>query len=418
MIKRLYFAAFALSLLAVNVRPVPVRAAEIPVVKPGAVGMSADKLASIDTVMAKLLEQKKLAGGIVLVARKGKIAHFKAYGLADIETKRAMKTSDIVRIYSMTKAIAATAAMILVDEGKLKVSAPVSKYIPEFADLKVFHKDGNIDPNRPMIVQDLMTHTSGLTYGFFGQTEIDKKYIKANMLGRRTSLKEMCQKLGELPLLYSPGEDWIYSVSSDVLGRVVEVAAKQPFGEFMKKRILEPLDMHDTDFYVHADKIDRFVPNYTSSFGFQQVDGTTTSQFVTVPGLYSGGGGLLSTARDYLRFLQMIANSGELHGKRIVSEKSVKLLTTNQLPPKVKWIKFGKHERTGVGYGLGFSVRVEKSSFDVDSHIGEYGWGGAASTHYWVSPKDDLVVITLEQTMPYSFSTEFALKPLIYGAIE
>lgn len=391
---------------------------EIPFAKPADVGFSADKLAEIDSAIAKLLEEKKLAGGIVVVARKGKIAHFKAYGKGDIEADRDMKTDDIVRIYSMTKSIASAAAMILIDAGKLKLDDAVSKYIPEFANLEVFGKDGNTKPQREMTVRDLMRHTSGLSYGYFGQTDIDKRYLRDDVLRRRTSLKEMCEKLGKIPLLYEPGQSWVYSVSTDVLGRVVEVAAEKPFGEFLQQQIFDPLDMHDTGFHVPATKLDRFVPNYTTSLGLTRVDGTTTSQFAVAPGLYSGGGGLMSTARDYLRFLQMIANGGELFGTRIVSAESVKLMTTNQLPPEVKWVKFGNDERTGVGFGLGFSVRVEKSAFDQASHIGEYGWGGAASTHFWVSPKDDLIVVTLEQTMPFTFKTEFALKPIIYGAIE
>jgi CubicO group peptidase (beta-lactamase class C family) len=406
------------SMTAVMLQAVALQAEEIPFAKPAQVGFSAEKLAGVDQAMEKLLAAKKLAGGIVLVARHGKIAHFKAYGLADMEAKRAMKIDDIVRIYSMTKAVASTAAMILVDEGKLGLDDAVSKHIPEFKNLEVFSKDGNKKPKREMTVRDLMRHTSGLTYGYFGDTEVDKTYLRVDVLGRRTSLKEMAEKLGKIPLLFDPGQDWLYGVSTDVLGRVVEVVAKQPFGEFMQERILKPLDMKDTAFHVSQDKLDRFVPNYTTSFGFRRVDGIATSQFVQKPGLYSGGGGLMSTARDYLRFLQMIANGGELFGKRIVSKEAVRLMSTNQLPKDVKWIKFGENERTGVGYGLGFSVRVQKSNFDPDARLGEFGWGGAASTHYWVSPKDNLIVITLEQTMPYSFSTEFAVKPIIYGAIE
>jgi len=279
--------------------------------------------------------------------------------------------------------------------------------------------EGNYTPRREMTIRDLMRHTAGLTYGFFGDTPVDQLYGKANVLDRDADLSEMTAKLAKLPLLYEPGKDWVYSVSVDVLGRVVEVVSGKPLADFFQECIFAPLDMNDTGFFVPAEKVGRFAVNYGSDGkgNLTVRDAAATSHYLTDPKLLSGGGGLVSTARDYMRFLMMVEGGGQLHGVRVLSEDAARLMTTNQLPDGVGWIKFGDEVREGVGFGLGFSVRVKMSDWDPQGRIGEYGWGGAASTHYWVSPKDDLIVITLEQIMPYSFQTEFAVKGLIYDAI-
>lgn len=409
-----------LFLLSLDVLVLPVSAKEIPAAAPSEVGMSAKQLTKVDAVMNKFVTEKKLAGGIVAIARKGKIVHFKSYGLMDIEAEKPMRNDTIVRIYSMSKAITSAAALTLFDDGKLELNAPVSKYLPELVGLKVFNKEGNVEPARQATVRDLMRHTAGLTYGFFGDTPVDKQYVQANILDRKSDLATMTKKLGELPLLYEPGKDWVYSVSVDVLGRVIEVVSGKPLDQFFQERFFDPLDMKDTAFFVPKGKQDRFAANYNSDGKGKLTlrDAPLTSRYLQNPKLLSGGGGLVSTARDYLRFLMMVQSGGQLHGKRILSRDAVNLMTHNQLPKAVEWIKFGELTRDGVGFGLGFSVRVKKSLWDPGGRLGEYGWGGAASTHYWVSPKDDLIVVTLEQIMPYSPMTEFALKGLIYDAIE
>ena len=382
--------------------------------------MSAEKLAKVDEAMEKLVEEKKLAGAMVVVARHGKIAHQQSYGMMDIEADKPMRDDAIFRIYSMSKAITSAAALSLVDDDKLALDDPASKYVAELRGVKVLRDGEAVAANNETTVRDLLRHTSGLTYGNYGDSEIDRAYQTANLFDRESNLKAMCEKLGKLPLRFEPGTDWQYGVSTDVLGRVIEVAANQPLDEFLKQRIFQPLDMRDTSFVVPAEKLDRFAANYTSAGDGQLAlrDAPATSDYVKPARLFSGGGGLVSTTRDYLRFLLMIAAGGELHGVRILSPESVKLMTTNQLPETIGWIKFGDEVREGVGFGLGFSVRDRMSDWDPQGRVGEYGWGGAASTHYWVSPKDDLVVVTMEQTMPYSFGTEFAVKGLIYNAIE
>ena len=393
---------------------------EIPTAKPEEVGMSSAKLTKVDEAVERLIEQKRLVGGTVVIARHGKIVHFKSYGQMDRERDKAMANDAIVRIYSMTKAIATAAALTLVDEGKLGLDAPVSKHLPQLKDLKVHHKDGPVAVKREMTVRDLMRHTAGLTYGFVGDSPVERAYRKTNVQDRNSTLDEMTEKLSGIPLLYEPGTDWTYSVSIDVLGHVIEVVSEKKLDEFLEERIFAPLDMHDTGFAIEKSQLDRFAANYTSDNSGKLTlrDDPHKSRYLNSPKLLSGGGGLVSTARDYLRFLMMVSQGGELDGQRVLSEAMVKQMTTNQLPADVPCIKFGEQIRTGVGFGLGFSVRTEMSKWDPGGRVGEYGWGGAASTHYWVSPKDDLIVITLEQTMPYSFLTEWAIKGLVYDAIE
>jgi CubicO group peptidase (beta-lactamase class C family) len=386
-----------------------VQAAEIPTVAPEDVGMSSQKLAKVDDVLDGLVEQKRLAGGTVVIARRGKIVHFKSYGMADIEQQRPMTNDAIMRFYSMSKGITSAAAMMLVDEG-----------IPELAGMKMATTVGLVAPKREVTIADLLRHTSGLTYGGSAHSDADAAFKKVHPLDPTRNLKQMGERLGDVPLAFQPGEDWVYGISIDVLGRVIEVASGQKLDKFLKKRIFKPLGMKDTGFFVPEKKHDRFAQIYNSdekgklSIG----DNEGGRNFSKPRAFLSGGGGLVSTAHDYLRFLMMIQQGGILDGKRIVSEKSVQLMTTSQLPKAVPHIYFGDQQRVGVGFGFGFSVREKMSDWDPTGRVGEYGWGGLASTHYWVSPKDELIVITLEQTMPYSFMAEFAVKGLIYDAIE
>jgi CubicO group peptidase (beta-lactamase class C family) len=239
-------------------------------------------------------------------------------------------------------------------------------------------------------------------------------------MDRDSDLELMTTKLGQIPLPFEPGTDWKYGAGIDVLGRIVEVVSGQPLDEFFVKRIYEPLGMTDTGFYVPAEKVDRFAANYYSDGKGRMIirDDPQRSGFLRKPGLLSGGGGLVGTASDYMRFLLMIAGDGEFNGQRILSKESVDLMRTDRVPKMAGWVKFGEEERTGVGYGLGFSVTTDAHKNNPHAKKGEYGWGGAASTHYWLSPEDNLVVVTMEQRWPYSPETEEKLKPVIYGAVE
>jgi len=397
-----------------------VQAKELPTAKPEEVGMSADKLAKVDKVMLDFVAKKKLAGAIVAVARKGKVVHFGTYGKMDLERDKKMTEDAIFRIYSMSKAITTAAALMLLEEGKYSLDDPVSKYIPEFKDLMVWKKGKASPAKKAMTIKQLMLHTSGLSYGFVGNGPVEKEYKKRKPVDRQGTLPGMTKTLSEIPLAFEPGSKWQYSVSIDVLGRLIEIWSGKSFETFLVERIFQPLDMKDTGFFVPKSKAARFTANYgpAGPGKLRAIDDPTKSRYLKKPSLASGGGGLVSTTRDYLRFLQMVLNGGELHGTRLLKKKTVRLMTSNQLPKKLMPIQIGQPPRTGVGFGLGFNVRVAMSEWDPGGKVGEIGWGGAASTHYWVSPKDGLTIVTMEQFMPYTFNTEWAVKKLIYDAIE
>ena len=398
------------------------RGQEIPTAKPDDVGLSAEKLARIAPAMQALVDDHKVAGAITMIARRGKVVYFEAVGLRDVAAELPMERDAILRFYSMSKPISSVAVMMLVDAGKIDLDDPVSKHLPEFKSARVFVRangDGfDTEPaTREPTVRDLLRHTAGLTYGFFGNTPIDAKYNSVSVLAPSSTLAEMTQKLGELPLLYQPGTKWNYSVATDVLGRLVEVVSGQPLDTFFAEHIFRPLDMRDTGFFVPADKLSRFAATHAAADGKLTVtDAPATSAYRNRPTLLSGGGGLVSTARDYMRFCQMLAAGGELHGVRILRRETVAEMTKNQLPDSAFPIAFGPIQRPGVGFGLGFSVQVNRDPLSA-AHVGEYGWGGAASTHFWISPQDELVVIALQQFMPFSTLLEQTIKPIVYGAM-
>lgn len=396
------------------------RAAELPTSTPAAEGLSAQKLEQVGKVMHDLIEKRHIAGGIVVIARHGKIVFHEPYGLMDLEEERPVQRDTIFRIYSMSKALTSAAALILLDEGKLDLQAPVSKYLPEFADLQVIDDGKRRPAERVISVKDLFLHTSGITYGAAGGNETEKLFEALDVLDMQSSLEVMTTKLSQIPLAFDPGEDWVYGASIDVLGRVVEVASGLPLDKFLQQRLLTPLGMTDTAFFVPAEKQPRFAVNYYWGEKGKLIlrDAPDRSRYLSKPELLSGGGGLVGTASDYMRFLLMVQASGQWQGKRILSAEAVELMTTNQLPESAGWVAVGEDDRPCAGFGLGFSVVVEPGDARPHARKNEYGWGGAASTHYWTSPEDDLIVVTMEQRMPYSPETEELLKPIIYEAIE
>ncbi len=384
-------------------------AKELPTGSPADVGMSAEKLAGVNRAVQGLVDDRKVAGAVVVVARKGKIVLFETFGMMDKGANKPMRKNTIFRIYSMTKPVTSVAAMMLYERGRLKLDEPVSKYVPEFKGLKVYDESGEYaDQTRQMTVRDLMRHTSGLTYGFFGNTAVDRMYRDKNIFDWDGSLQDMITKLGDVPLLYQPGTRWHYSVSTDVLGHIVEKVSGQSLDKFFRRMIFKPLGMKDTAFYVPPKKVERFAVCYgpDAGGGLRVVDEPSESRYIKKPNLFSGGGGLVSTARDYTRFCQMLLNKGQLDGKRLLRPETVEMMTSNQLPPGVTR---GNDE----GFGLGFSVRLRDGRFPE----GEFGWGGMASTHFWISPKDKLVVVALSQRIPYSDQLQNAIKPIIYDSI-
>ena len=397
--------------------------------------LSAKQLACISTTTQRFIDEERLAGAVTVVAWRGKVVHFETHGMMDIEANKPMQKDTIFRIYSMTKPIAAVAVMMLCEEGKLQLDAAASTYLPELGGLKVAANADKesltlVEANRDMTVGDLMRHTAGLPGAaryMAGQTAVDQCYRGAGLHRLHAcNLQEMVERLGKIPLLYQPGAKWHYSIAADVLGRLIEVASGQSFDVFLDERIFQPLGMHDTGFYVPAEKIERFASMYgpKPSGGLQTIDapegGTgniSKTSFIQKPKFLSAGGGLVSTAADFAQFCLMLSGRGAFDGKRLMKAESVELMTRNHLPEQLIPLDKKPIERyAGLGFGLGVSVRVQQTDWIPASQVGEYGWIGGVSTEFWISPRDELVAITLAQNIPFSELSE-KVKPLVYAAI-
>ncbi|HLK70103.1 MAG TPA: serine hydrolase domain-containing protein [Bryobacteraceae bacterium] len=363
--------------------------------RPEDAGFSSKRLEVTRGVLQADVEAKRLPGAVLLIARNGKLVFYDAVGNQDSAAKIPMKKDSIFRIASMSKPITTVAAMILAEENKLDVGAPVAQYLPEFQNVKV-GPDGAA-PKRAMTVQDLMRHTSGLTYGIFGNSPVDQMYRQANIFGAK-SLAEMVKTIATLPLLHQPGEFWEYSVSTDVLGRVVEVASGMDLDAFVHERVTTPLKMNDTGFWVKPGAVSRLA----------RPDGEPNAAFESAtqkPNVFSGGGGMLSTATDYARFCQMLLNGGELEGVRILSPKTVALMTSDQLPPTAERHTpvatslgpFGPVPEMGTSFGLGFAVRVDPGRNPLPGSVGDFSWGGITGTLFWVDPQTKLVAVLMAQ---------------------
>ena len=362
-------------------------------------------IVQVSSAVENLIRSKKISGAIVLVQHKGRIIHNRAYGFRDVENRDPFEPDDILRIYSMTKPIVSVGILMLAEEGKLNLSDPVAKFIPEFAKIKVLEGKQNVAPRRPPTIRDLLTHTAGLTYGFFSDTEVDRAYKRNHPLFSSNN-QQMIDKLTTHPLIAHPGERWHYSVATDVLGHLIERVSGRSLGDFLTTQIFLPLGMKDTAFFIEAKKLSRFASSYTN--GVVLRERYNKSPYQSPWRIQSGGGGLISTAPDYLKFSQMMLNDGRYPGGRLVDEASIKAMTRNHLP---------KGELAYGYFGFGYGVRVQISDWGLKGHIGEYGWDGAASTHFWISPADELVVIALSQRQPFSNQLQEVIKPLIYKAI-
>lgn len=423
-------AALAQSLLLVlPLFAAPAQAREIPLVAPEQAGLSTQKLARIQPFMQGYIDSGKTAGMITVLARNGQIVHSQTYGKMDLESGRPMQTDTIFRIYSMAKPVTAVALMMLYEENKFQLNDPVSKYIPELKGMKVFAgmgKDGPLLENarHEPTIRELLSHSAGFTYGMFGAVDnpVENLYKDADLLNKDLTLQQMVQKLGKLPLAYQPGENWVYSVSSDVAGYLVEVLSGMPLDRFMQERIFAPLEMRDTGFTVPAEKVERFASHYYFAPGSpaKLIDDAQHSDYVKGQRLLSGGGGLVSTARDYLRFAQMLLNGGELYGTRLLSRKTVELMTANHLAPGVTVsldIPGGKFTIPGYGYGLGFAVMTAPTISGTAASAGEFWWAGAANTEFWVDPQEKLIALVLTQRFPGDLPLHYDMKVFAYQAL-
>lgn len=399
--------------------------------RPESVGLSSRGLARLDAHLRAYVDAGHLPGALALVARKGRIAHLATFGLADRERGTPVRPDTIYRIYSMTKPLTAVALMQLFEAGLVQLDDPVHEYIPAWRDLQVYAGGTWPElrtraPARPMTVADLLSHQSGLAYGLSAEeSPVDHAYTVVDPLAPEGTLAGMVDKLARLPLAFSPGERWKYSIAADVCGHLVEVISGRRFDDYLDEHVIAPLGMVDTSFSVPAEKLARFAANYraTAEGGLALVDDPYDSAYAAAPSLLSGGGGLTSTAGDYWRFAQALCNGGELDGERVVGRKTLELMTANHLPGgrDLASVAFGRWSETsfqGVGFGLGFSVTLDPALSQVSGTTGEYSWGGSASTTFFVDPAEELVVVLLTQLRPSTaYNIRRELRAIVYGAL-
>jgi len=403
--------------------------------KPEEAGFSSGRLARITQFFQSEVDRGNIPGAVLVVARNGKLVYRQAIGYQDREAKTPMKPDAIFRIFSMTKPVSSVAAMMLAEEGKIDLMAPVAQYLPEFKDVKVGVEKADAAggkpvleleaPRRPMTVQDLLRHTSGLVYGPFGNKLVHQAYNQANLFDPGQNLAEFVTKISKLPLAHQPGSTWEYGMSVDVLGRIVEIASGMPFDRFLEERIYKPLGMTDTAFSLTDMQTPRLAEPQIDTATGKRPGFAQSAVRKDVVKWFSGGGGLLSTASDYSRFCQMLVNGGELNGVRLLSPKTLAIMTSDQIPPGTA--RVGMLEATqdmtpvpeiGQSFGLGFAVRTEAGRSPVSGSVGDYFWAGAGGTYFWIDPQEKLFAVMMlqkpfEQVGPY----RRALREIVYGAL-
>jgi len=404
----------------------------LDIVSPESVGLDSGQLARVGEHLGKRYVQPgKIPGSIALVARRGQVCYLDVQGQRDVERGTPMTADSILRIYSMTKSVTSLALMTLFERGLFSLDDRVERFIPAWKGLRV-HKGGSYPMfdttacQRPMTIRDLLMHTAGLTYDFMHASNVDAAYRELRLGWPREdyTLQDMIDQLAQLPLEFSPGERWNYSVATDVLGYLIEVISGQSLPDYMRSVIFEPLAMVDTSFEISADKVSRFASCYERNLQKQMVlnDDGQDSQFAS-RSFYSGGGGLICTAADYYRFCQMLLNGGSLDGQRIIGSRTLAFMTRNHLPGGVDMSQFatGSFSETvyeGVGFGLGFANKMDAVSNGYPGSQGSFFWGGRASTLFWVDPAEVLVVIFMTQLIPSStFNFRGQLENIIYGAL-
>ena len=413
-------------------------ASDLPSALPEEVGMSTQRLNYIDRFYGDRVKNGEMAGIVTLIARHGKVVHFSAIGYADVEKRRTMETDTIFRLYSMTKPIASVALMVLYEDGLFQMNDPVSKYIPEFAHLRALRTpnspiEDTVPLDRQPTIEDLMRHTAGFTHGGDkNKNAVDTEYIRANIFGVDVSLEEMMKKLAKIPLAYQPGTTFAYSVGPDVQARLVEILSGMPFDQFLEKRLFNPLGMRDAGFWLNGDKAQRLATVHwekegkliplDTSHGFPADGGFLEEPWsvnsYTVNHKRKGGSyGLVGTAEDYWRFAQMMANGGEFSGVRILSPTVVRYMTCDHMGSINIPGQDGRP--SGIGWGLGFAVVKNEGEVGYMSSEGTFFWAGAAATHFWIDPKEDMVVVVMTQHMgaPKTDSLWAQLRTLVYSAV-
>lgn len=404
--------------------------------RPEEAGFSSERMNRLTQFFQGEVDKGSIPGTVLLVSRNGKIVYRQALGYQDREKKIPMKVDAMFRIYSMTKPVATVAVMMLAEEGKIDVMAPVAQYLPEFKDVKVGVEKMDPaggkpyltfeQPIRPMTVQDLLRHTSGLVYGPFGNTLVHQAYNQANLFDNGQTLTEFVTKISKLPLAHQPGTVWEYGMSIDVLGRIVEVVSGMPFDRFVEERITKPLKMPDTAFYLTPAQAARMAePQIDPATGKRPPMEDAANLTKEKVKWFSGGGGLLSDAADYSRFCQMLVNGGELDGVRLLSPKTLAVMTSDQLPPKASRVamleaaqELSPIQDLGQSFGLGFAVRTDLGHSPVSGSVGDYFWAGAAGTYFWIDPQEKMYAILMMQK-PFVEAGPYrrAMREMVYGAL-
>jgi CubicO group peptidase (beta-lactamase class C family) len=402
-------------------------------VDPGEVGLDEQRLTRIDTHFKRYVDEGRLPGWQIMVSRRGRVAHFSSYGLIDKEDGRPVEPDTLWRIYSMTKPVTSVAAMMLWEQGRLELTDPVSKWLPEFAEPRVYTggsaaKHSTVPATEPIRVWHLLTHTAGLTYGFHRVHVTDEIYRNAGFeFGnpRGLDLAGSVQAWAQLPLAFQPGAEWLYSVATDVLGRLVEVVSGQPLDEYFSEHIFGPLGMTDTGFFVEEDRQHRLAALYAMPAGGREIVrfDQMGEAALRKPRVLSGGGGLVSTTRDYARFAWMLLGGGQLEGVRLLSPRTLATMTRNHLPGNVDLQAYGRPlfaevRYDGVGFGLGFATMMDPAAAKMAGNAGEFNWGGLASTAFWVDPADEITVVFMTQLMPSStYPLRPQLRQLVYQSV-
>lgn len=398
----------------------------LPRSKPEEVGLSSASLQRIAPTLQAWVDSGKLAGAVAVVARHGKLAFVTSAGSLDPEHGRPIALDDVFRLYSMTKPIASTAIMQLYEHGKLRLDDPVSKYIPAFAQTKVYVAGGAEhptlrDPERPITIADLLTHSAGLTYGLFGNTPVDTIYLRANLLQPTWTIEQLSDTIARLPLGFQPGSAWKYSFAIDVLGRVVEVASGMTFDRYLDSAVFRPLGMRNTAFHATPAMEGHITALYVRGKDgkLHAASPLLSTEYASEGRMLSGGGGLLSSVSDYLRFAQMLLNGGELEGHRILARETVRMMMQDHLPPALTPITVAAEWPPGKnGFGYGGAIRVD-SAGTVPGSPGTFRWSGYATTFFWIDPKTDLVAMLWSQYIPITdvWSLDAQFQRLVYRAL-
>ncbi len=394
------------------------------IANPEELGFSSERLLRIHSLMNRYVESGKLAGIVTCVVRSGQIVHRETFGHQNLETKTSMSKDSIFRIASMTKPIASVALMMLYEESLFNLTDAVSQYITAFKNAKVWGADGALEvPVRTITIQDLLRHSAGLSYGGYTESHspVDKLYDEADLFNPNITNAELTERIANLPLMFHPGEKWHYSVSTDVVGYLVEVLSDKPLADFLQEKIFDPLGMVDTAFHIDPSKLSRFCTLYgkTPDSDFGVLDLPDSSDYLPPVALHSGGSGLVSTTSDYLLFAQCVLNKGELNGVRLLGPRTVTLMTCNHLPAALLPISFeGAEPMLGMGFGLGFGVMLDTAQTGMMGSVGDHGWGGYAETFFWIDPQEEIIAILMSQYQPsqtYPIRKEF--RTAVYQAL-